>query len=159
MLHLQRSPRVSFRAPEKDPPFRVPITETLHRERCSISRALFTYIQIPRKMPTSRFPFQTPTEKDAPFPEPFSSCLSQVPHERTHRTQGFQSGYRCREMLITMAYSTYPQKFPITEPPSKYPSKPYGKRCPSPGPSTRIIYKAQQKIPPSTFHSQSPNRE
>jgi hypothetical protein len=46
-------------------------------------------------------------------------------------------------MLITRAYYTYLSKFPIKEPPSKFPSGPYGERCPSPGPSTHIIYKAQ----------------
>jgi hypothetical protein len=61
-------------------------------------------------------------------------------------------------MLTTRAYSTYLSKFPIKEPPYKFPSRPYGERCPSPGPSTHIIYTAQDRIPPYRFPSQSPHR-
>jgi hypothetical protein len=46
-------------------------------------------------------------------------------------------------MLITRVYYTYLSKFPIKEPPSKFPSRPYGERCPSPRPSPDIIYKTQ----------------
>jgi hypothetical protein len=40
---------------------------------------LYIYSKFPEKKPPSRFPSQSPTETDAPFPEPFSTCLSQSP--------------------------------------------------------------------------------
>jgi hypothetical protein len=40
---------------------------------------LYIYSKFPEKKPPSRFPSQSPTEIDAPFPEPFSTCLSQSP--------------------------------------------------------------------------------
>jgi hypothetical protein len=68
------------KSPEKKPPLQVPLTEPLHTERCSISRALFTYTQnSPKRSRPSRFASQSPTETDAPFPEPFSTCLSHSP--------------------------------------------------------------------------------
>jgi hypothetical protein len=121
-LHASRSPqsRALFiylsKSPEKKHRLQVPITEPLHR-RCSISRAQFTYIQNSQKRspPPSRFPSQSPTETDVPFPEPFSTCLSQSPVEEPP-PPGSPSGPRWRGRLIT-----YLSKFPIKEPPFQVP--------------------------------------
>jgi hypothetical protein len=69
MLHLQSLLYITLKVPRKETPLRVPLTEPLHRERCSISRAPFTYIQS----------FQ----KSSPPP----GSLLRVPQKQTLRSQ------------------------------------------------------------------------
>jgi hypothetical protein len=85
MLHLQSPVYISLKVPRKEkPPLQVPLMEPLHRERCSISRALFTYLSKSpeKKNPPSRFLLWSPyIEKDAPSPDP-SIYLSKSPEKK-----------------------------------------------------------------------------
>jgi hypothetical protein len=44
-----------------------------------LQNPLYIYSKFPETKPPSRFPSQSPTETDTPFPEPFCTCLSQSP--------------------------------------------------------------------------------
>jgi hypothetical protein len=72
MLHLQRPLYIALKVPRKETPLQVPLMEPLHRERCSISRALFAYFQsLQKRNCSSGFPLWSPfIEKDVPSPEP-----------------------------------------------------------------------------------------
>jgi hypothetical protein len=50
---------------------------------------LYIYSKFPETKPPSRFPSQSPTETDAQFPEPFSTCLSQSPVKEQHPPSTF----------------------------------------------------------------------
>jgi hypothetical protein len=80
MLHFQSPLYVSFKVPRKETPLHVLLAEPLHKERCSISRALFRYLsKSTEKEPPSRFPSQSPIDRDAPSPEHSLTCLLKTP--------------------------------------------------------------------------------
>jgi hypothetical protein len=141
MLHLQSPLYISLKVPRKETCLQVPLTEPLHRERCSISRALFTYL--------SKSPEKQPPPRHVPRTEPL------------HRAR----------YSVSRALFTYLPNFPEKEPPSRFPSQspteadapflerssiclsktpakkppvqvphrgPYGEKCSSPGPSIHI---------------------
>jgi hypothetical protein len=68
-LHISQGPqsRALFtylsKSPVKKHPLQVPLTELLHRERCSISRALFTYTQNSQKSPHPRSLLRAPQKQ------------------------------------------------------------------------------------------------
>jgi hypothetical protein len=178
MLHLQSPLYITLEVPRIEAFFEDPLTEPLHRERCSVSRALFTYLsKSPEKKPPSRFPLWSPyIEKDAPSPEPSLHIFQnsqerspfQVPLSQPHRNRcsiprtflylplevpterapapGSLSGPLRREMLITRAYCTYLSKFPVKEPPSKFPIGALQREVPI----TRVFY---------TYHLESPVKD
>jgi hypothetical protein len=95
---------MSLRVPSKEtpPPCQIPLTEPLHRERCSVSRAFFyVSFKVPRKGAPS--PRRVPTERDAPFPEPSFTRLSKSPAKK-FPFQVPPAGPRWRETPITRAF-------------------------------------------------------
>jgi hypothetical protein len=87
MLHLQSTLCVSFNAPRKGSPPTGFLTEPLHRERCSISRAPFTYIQSSHKISPSEFPSHSPHRNRRYVPRTLLYLSLAVPGERTHPLQ------------------------------------------------------------------------
>jgi hypothetical protein len=88
-------------------------TELLHRERCSISRALSAYLsKSPEKKPPSRIPLQSPyREKDAPSPEP-SLHISQSPQKRDPPLGSPYGASTYRKMLHLQSPLCISSKFP-----------------------------------------------
>jgi hypothetical protein len=108
-----------FSVPRKETPVWVPLTEPLHRERCSISRAIFTYLsKFPEKVPPSRFPSQSLIEM-------LCSQSLRVPVSRSpwwkNPPPGHPLGPLWKEMLIIRVFYTYLSQFHVKEPPSKFP--------------------------------------
>jgi hypothetical protein len=197
MFHLQSPLCISCEVSRKETSFQVPLTEPLHRERCSISRALFKYLlkSSEKTPPRPRIPLRSPyVEKDAPSPAP-SLHTSQSPQKRKGPLQVPLTEPLHKERLFHLQSPLYvsftvprkkepPSRFPsqtpierdapfsepsftcvskspVKEPPLQVPHRgPYGERCSSPGSSRRIIQNAQSRTPPlPRFSSQSPHRE
>jgi hypothetical protein len=142
-LRFPPPPHYLSKSPKKVKlPLQVPLTEPhTHRKMLHLQSPLYIYSKFPEKKPP-QVPFSEPHRNTRSVTRTLLYLSLAVPGERAPPT-GSPSGPRWREMPITRAYHTYLSKFPTREPPSKFPPRPYGERCPSPGPSTRIIYKAQ----------------
>jgi hypothetical protein len=169
MLHLQSPLYISPKAPRKETPLQVPHTEPLHRERCSISGALFTYLsKPPEKKPPLRVPLTEPIHRErcsvfraivtylSKFPEkePPSRFPSQSPIETdapflepsttSLEVPGKRApppGSPSGPLRRGMLITiTYLSKFPIKEPLSKFHIGALRREMPI---TTRIIQKAQ----------------
>jgi hypothetical protein len=131
------------KSPKTKPPCRFPLRSPYIEKDVPSPEPSLHIFKIPRKEASLQVPFSEPHRNRRSIPRTLLYLSVAVPGEKAPPPPGSPSGPRWREMLVTMAYSTSLSKFPIREPPSKFPSRPYGERRPSPGPSTHIIYKAQ----------------
>jgi hypothetical protein len=163
MLHLQSPLYLSLKVPRKEASLQDPLTQPLHRGRCSISRAFFTYLsKSPENKPPSRFPLQSPyIEKGAPSPEP-SLYISQSPQKRTLPPPPLQVPFtkplHKEKLFHIQSPLCIPFKAPRKETPSGFPLRsPYiEKDVPSPEPSLHSHSKFPEKKAPSRFPSESP---
>jgi hypothetical protein len=142
MLHLQSPLCISFRAPrKKNCPSQFPLHSPYIEKDVPFPEPSLHIFNVPRKEAPSRFLSQSPTETDAPFPEPSSTYLLQSLVKEPPPLQVPYQGPD-GEMFITWAYYTYLSKFPIKEPPCKFPSRPYRENAHHQG-LLHITYKAQ----------------
>jgi hypothetical protein len=126
MLHLQNPLYISLKVPRKEPSLQVSLTDPLHRESCSISRALFTYLsKPPEKKPPSEFPWQIPyVEKDVPSPELylhiFQSSQKRIPPPgsplRALQKQTLHSQNLPLPVSQSPRWMSPPSRFPIRAP-------------------------------------------
>jgi hypothetical protein len=140
-LHNSQSPQ------KRNPPPGSPYGAPTYRKMFHLQSPLYIYSKFPEKKPPSRFPCQSPAETDAPFPEPSSACLSQSLVKEHPPPSRFPIRAPMERAAHQRAYYTYLSKFPIKEPSSKFPLRPYGERCPSPGPSTLSFIKPSKGSP------------
>jgi hypothetical protein len=121
-------------------PVHIHLTEPLHREKCSPSTDPLHIVWSPQKSLPSRFPLRSPKEREVPFPELSSTCLSKSPWKSTPPPPCPPSWPLWREMAITRAFYTYLSDFPVKQPPIQLAHwRPSGERCLSPGPSIHIF--------------------
>jgi hypothetical protein len=168
-LYISQSPqsRALFtylsKSPEKNlPPLpRFPLQSPYLEEDVPSPEPSLHIFKVPRKEapPPHMVPSQSPTETDALFPEPSSVSCSPQWNSPAPCPPGSLSRPWWREMLITRAYCTYLSKFPIKEPPSKFPQGPTERDAHHRGLLHISFIKPSKGSPPSRFPSQSPHRE
>jgi hypothetical protein len=145
MLHLQNPLCITRKVPRKVTPFQVPLTEPLHKERCSISRAFLTYLtQSPEKKPPCRFPLLSPyIVKGAPSPEP-SLHIFKVPRKEAPLQAPISEPHRNRRFvprtLLYLSLAVPDERGPPLQVPCQGPD---GERCSSPGPPIHTSQNSQ----------------
>jgi hypothetical protein len=140
--YLSKSPKKRS-SPPPDPP-----VELLHRERCSITRALSTCLSKSpetKPSPPSRFPLQSPyVEKDAPSPEP-SLHIFKVPRKEAPLQVPFSEPHRIRRSVPrTLLYLSLAVPGGRPPPPPHVPHQgPDGGICSSPEPTLHTSQNVQ----------------
>jgi hypothetical protein len=106
---------------------------------------LFISFKVPRKGAPLQVPFSEPHRNRHSVPKTLAYLSLEVPGERAP-PPGSLSGPLQKEMLITRVYYTYLSKFPVKEPPSKFPIRTLQREMPV----TRAFY---------TYTSESPVKD